>query len=163
MQQFGGEKRVLPVNWRTGMGRAGMTLIELLIVLLILSTLSAIGWKSLRRQRDAVALQEAANAVTRILNLGRAVAISRRETIRLQARTGEILLLSSDGATVARLRIGPGTELPVDSVRARPATIRFNSRGHAGAGSIYLWRRGTTVRLVCNFLGRVRREVLSGP
>jgi prepilin-type N-terminal cleavage/methylation domain-containing protein len=163
MQQFGGEKGVLPMNWRTGMRCAGMTLVELLIVLLILSTLSAIGWRSLLRQRDAVALQEAANAVTRVLNLGRAVAISRRETIRLQARTGEILLLTSDGTAVARLRIGPGTELPVDSVQVRPATIRFNSRGHAGAGSIYLWRRRTTVRLVCNFLGRVRREVLSGP
>jgi prepilin-type N-terminal cleavage/methylation domain-containing protein len=145
------------------MQRSGTTLIELLIVLLVLSTLSAIGWRGLRRYRDAAALQEAANAVTRVLNLGRTVAISRRETVGLRSQASELLLLSSDGSVIARLQIGPGTELPVDSVRVRPATIRFNSRGHAGAGSIYLWRRGTTVRLVCNFLGRVRREVLSGP
>ncbi len=145
------------------MQRSGMTLIELLIVLLLLSTVSAIGWHSLRRFRDAAALQEAANAVTRILNLGRAAAISRRETIGLRVGGGELLLISGDGAVIARLEIGPGAELPVDSVRVRPATIRFNSRGHAGAGSVYLWRRGVTVRLVCNFLGRVRREVLPGP
>jgi prepilin-type N-terminal cleavage/methylation domain-containing protein len=143
--------------------RAGTTLIELLIVLLIFSTISAIGWRGLRRFRDAAALQEASNAVTRVLNLGRAMAISRRETVGLRSQARELLLLSSDGSVIARLQIGPGTELPVDSVRVRPTTIRFNSRGHAGAGSIYLWRRGTTVRLVCNFLGRVRREVLSGP
>ena len=145
------------------MPRAGTTLIELLIVLLIFSTISAIGWRGLRRFRDAAALQEASNAVTRVLNLGRAMAISRRETVGLRSQASELLLLSSDGSVIARLQIGPGTELPVDSVRVRPTTIRFNSRGHAGAGSIYLWRRGTTVRLVCNFLGRVRREVLSGP
>lgn len=145
------------------MPRAGTTLIELLIVLLIFSTISAIGWRGLRRFRDAAALQEASNAVTRVLNLGRAMAISRRETVGLRSQARELLLLSSDGSVIARLQIGPGTELPVDSVRVRPTTIRFNSRGHAGAGSIYLWRRGTTVRLVCNFLGRVRREVLSGP
>ena len=145
------------------MPRAGTTLIELLIVLLIFSTISAIGWRGLRRFRDAAALQEASNAVTRVLNLGRAMAISRRETVGLRSQARELLLLSSDGSVIARLQIGPGTELPVDSVRVRPTMIRFNSRGHAGAGSIYLWRRGTTVRLVCNFLGRVRREVLSGP
>jgi prepilin-type N-terminal cleavage/methylation domain-containing protein len=145
------------------MRRAGMTLIELLIALVILSTLSAIGWRGLRRYRDAAALQEAANAVTRALNFGRNSAMARRETIRLRVGAGELLLLSPDGVPVFRLPIGPGTELPVDSVVVRPATIRFNSRGHAGAGSVYLWRHNVTVRLVCNFLGRVRREVLSKP
>ena len=162
MQRFG-ERQALSTNREARVRRSGMTLIELLIVLLLLSTVSAIGWKGLRSFRDAAALQDAANAVTRLLKLGHAVAIARRETIGLRAGTGELILVAGDGTVIARLEIGPGAELPVDSVRVRPSTIRFNSRGHAGAGSIYLWRRGVTVRLVCNFLGRVRREVLTGP
>ena len=145
------------------MRSAGTTLVELLIALAVILTLSALGWSGVQRYRAAAALQGAARAVTRQLALGRTLAVSRRETIRFREGTAEVLLLAADGTALSRLGVGRGTDLPVDSLRIRPGTIRFNARGHAGAGSVYLWRDGRGVRLVCNFLGRVRQEFISVP
>ncbi len=140
------------------MRQAGLTLIELLIALVVVVTLGALGWSGLHRMREVAALDGAARAVTRQLSLGRSLAVARREPIRLRAGAGHLGLFDSRGTRLAGLDIGPGGELPVDSLVLRPATIRFNARGHAGAGSVYLYRGGRGIRLVCNFLGRVRRE-----
>lgn len=145
------------------MARTGTTLIELLIALVIILTLSALGWNGMRRYRAAAALQGAARAVSRQLALGRSLAVSRRESVRFRQGADELLLLAADGSPLARLGVGRETDLRVDSVRVRPGTIRFNPRGHAGAGSVYLWRDGRGIRLVCNFLGRVRQELLPAP
>jgi prepilin-type N-terminal cleavage/methylation domain-containing protein len=143
------------------MRQAGYTLVELLIGLVLLGTILSLGWSGLRAVRDAAALEGAARSVTRQLMLGRSLAIARRAPIRLRAGPSDLGLYSVDGTRLASLSIGPAGELPVDSVDVRPATIRFNARGHAGAGSIYLWKGRRGVRLVCNFLGRVRRETIS--
>ncbi len=142
---------------------AGYTLLELLVVLVLLGTLSSLSWTALRRARDAAALEGAARSVSRQLAAGRNLAVARRETIRLQAGPADLGLYASDGTRISSLAVGPGEELPVDSVDIRPSTIRFNARGHAGAGSIYLWKGRRGIRLICNFLGRVRRESVSGP
>lgn len=145
------------------MPRTGTTLIELLIALVVILTVAALGWSGIRRHRAAAALQGAARAVSRQLALGRTLAVSRRESVRFRQGPDELLLLAADGSPLARLGVGRETDLRVDSVRIRPGTIRFNPRGHAGAGSVYLWRDGRGIRLVCNFLGRVRQEVLPAP
>ena len=144
------------------MRHAGYTLVELLIGLVLLSTILALGWSGLRRARDAAALEGAARSVMRQLTLGRNLAVARRETVRLRAGPTGIGLYAADGSLLSGLDVGPGGELPVDSVDVRPSTIRFNARGHAGAGSIYLWKGSHGIRLVCNFLGRVRREPVPG-
>ena len=143
--------------------RTGTTLIELLIALVVILTLSALGWNGMRRYRSAAALHGAARAVSGQLALGRTLAVSRREAVRFRQDAGELLLLAADGTPLARLGVGRDTDLRIDSVRVRPGTIRFNARGHAGAGSVYLWRDDRGLRLVCNFLGRVRREFLPAP
>jgi type II secretory pathway pseudopilin PulG len=140
-----------------------MSLIELLIALVVLATISALGWSGVRRYRSAAVLEGTARAVTSQLVLARSLAVSRRETIRLLVDDGFVQLLASDGTSLSSLATGRGTDLPVDSLRIRPRTIRFNARGHAGAGSVYMWLDGRGVRLVCNFLGRVRREAIPAP
>ncbi len=141
---------------------SGHTLLELLLVLVILGALAALGWGALQRARDVAALEGAARAVARELALAKNLAVSRRETIRLRGDVGGIGIFASDGTRLANLDIGRGGELPVDSVDIRPRILSFNARGHSGAGSIYLWRGTRGIRLVCNFLGRVRRESVSG-
>jgi prepilin-type N-terminal cleavage/methylation domain-containing protein len=141
--------------------QAGYTLVELLIGLVLLGTIFALGWSGLRHARDAAALEGAARSVTRQLTLGRNIAVARRETVRLRGGPTDLSLFATDGSRLSALHIGPGGELPVDSVDVRPSTIRFNARGHAGAGSIYLWKGRRGIRLICNFLGRVRRETVS--
>ncbi len=144
------------------MRQAGLTLVELLIALVLTATVSALSWTALRSARDAAALEGAARSVSRQLALGRNLAVARREPIRLRAGPTDLGLYASDGTRISSLEVGPGGELPVDSVEVRPSTIRFNARGHAGAGSIYLWKGRRGIRLICNFLGRVRRESVSG-
>jgi hypothetical protein len=71
-------------------------------------------------------------------------------------------LIDPSGRRLARVPVGPGSDLQMDSIRVRPPTLRFNSRGQAAPGSIYLYLGVRTVRIVSNFLGRLRVES-SGP
>jgi hypothetical protein len=59
-----------------------------------------------------------------------------------------------------RLALAGPDALPVDSLRVRPATLRFNARGQAAPGSVYLYRGRRSIRIVCNFLGRLRIEAV---
>jgi prepilin-type N-terminal cleavage/methylation domain-containing protein len=141
----------------------GFTLVELLIGLVILGFIMALGWSGLRSFRESASLEGAARGATRLLILGRGLAVARREPVHLRAVPHGLALTAPDGAQLAGLSVGPGAEFDVDSVRIRPSALRFNTRGQAAAGSVYLWKGDTGIRLVCNFLGRVRREVLSKP
>jgi hypothetical protein len=115
--------------------------------------------EGLRGFRSAATLHGAARAVRVQLGLARRLAVSRRETVRLRATAdGDIVLLSTSDSILAVAGVGTGGDLRLDSIRVRPSTMRFNARGQAAPGSIYLYRNARAVRLVCNFLGRVRQE-----
>ena len=60
------------------MRQAGYTLVELLIGLVLLSTMFALGWSGLRHAREAAALEGAARSVMRQLTLGINIAVAGR-------------------------------------------------------------------------------------
>ena len=135
----------------------GFTLPELLIVLTLLSTAAALGWSGVAIFRETAALRSAVRRVSAELTLARRLAVDRRETVRFGFASADVLALrTADGEELARLGVGPGGGLPVDSVRIAPKTLRFNARGQAAPGSVYLYRGRRYVRIVCNFLGRLR-------
>ena len=136
----------------------GLTLVELLIALVVTGTAASIAITSVVALRERTALNGASDAVTRQIALTRAIAVARRETVRLTRHPSGLAIVDAGDRTVATLGVGRDGDLAVDSVRVRPASLRFNARGQAGPGSIYLWRGNHGVRLVVNFLGRVRRE-----
>lgn len=136
----------------------GLTLVELLVALVVTGTVASIAVASMAALRERTALNGASDAVTRQIALTRAIAVARRETVRLTRHASGLAIVDARDRTVATLRVGRKEDLAVDSVRVRPASLRFNARGQAGPGSIYLWRGDRGVRLVVNFLGRVRRE-----
>jgi prepilin-type N-terminal cleavage/methylation domain-containing protein len=138
----------------------GLTLVELLVALVVTGTVSSIAIASVAALRERTALNGASDAVTRQIALTRSIAVARRETVRLTRRASGLAIVDARDRTVATLGVGRNEDLAVDSVRVRPASLRFNARGQAGPGSIYLWRGDRGVRLVVNFLGRVRRESL---
>lgn len=137
-----------------------MTLVELLIALVLTGTLASIGLFGIAGIRERAALNGASDAVARQLALTRALAVARRETVRLTRRGAGLAILDAEDRIVTTIGVGRTGDLAVDSVRVRPASIRFNARGQAGPGSVYLWRGDRGVRLIVNFLGRVRRETL---
>jgi len=134
----------------------GFTLPELLIALTLVSTLLATGWSGFRQLREASALRAAARQVASQLTLARRLAVDRRETIRFRAGAGEAALSAPDGRILVRIALRGADRLPVDSIRVRPSTLRFNPRGQAAPGSVYLYRGRRSIRIVCNFLGRLR-------
>jgi hypothetical protein len=132
----------------------------MLIVLTMLAMLTALGWSGLRSFREASALRAAARQVVAELSLARRLAVNRRETVRFAAASDDLALTAEDGAVLVRLALAGPDALPVDSLRVRPATLRFNARGQAAPGSVYLYRGRRSIRIVCNFLGRLRIEAV---
>jgi hypothetical protein len=132
----------------------------MLIVLTMLAMLTGLGWSGLRSFREASALRAAARQVVAELSLARRLAVNRRETVRFAAASDDLALTAEDGAVLVRLALAGPDALPVDSLRVRPATLRFNARGQAAPGSVYLYRGRRSIRIVCNFLGRLRIEAV---
>lgn len=136
----------------------GFTLPELLIVLTVMSILLAMSWSGLSAFREASALRAAARQVTAQLALARRLAVGRRETVRFTAAGNDLTLSAPDGTVLLRVGLEGPDPLPVDSLRVRPSSLRFNARGQAAPGSVYLYRGRRSIRIVCNFLGRLRVE-----
>jgi prepilin-type N-terminal cleavage/methylation domain-containing protein len=144
------------------LGPAGVTLPELLITLTVIGTLTTLGASGFRNLRDATSMRAATWSVRNHLVLARSLAIARREKIRIR-QSGDLVLLTLSGERVAAASVGPSSDVPVDSLRVRPSTLRFNSRGQAAPGSVYLYRGDRVVRVVSNFLGRLRIESYRAP
>jgi len=145
-------------------GAVGVTLPELLIALTIVGTLAALGASGFRSLRDATSMRAATWSVRNHLVMARSLAIARREKIRVRLGPhGDLTLLTASGDRVATAAVGPGGDVPVDSLRVRPSTLRFNARGQAAPGSVYLYRGDRVVRVVTNFLGRLRVEAYRAP
>lgn len=152
------------MRYRPLPGHAGLTLPELLITLTVLGTLAALGASGFRGLRDAVSMRAATWSVRNHLVLARSMAIARREKIRVRLDThGHLVLVDQAGETLISAAVGPAADVPVDSIRVRPRTLRFNARGQAAPGSVYLYRGDRVVRVVSNFLGRLRVEAYRTP
>ena len=136
----------------------GFTIVEVLIALMIVGTIATFGFSGFSELREAQALRSATWEVRQQLSFARRAAVSRRETVRFRHIGDQLVLQASDGRALMSIALSGVDRLPVDSVRIRPATFRFNARGQAAPGSVYLYRGKRSVRIVCNFLGRLRVE-----
>jgi prepilin-type N-terminal cleavage/methylation domain-containing protein len=136
--------------------RSGFTLPEISMVLVLVATVLGLGWSGLAEFREAAGLRSAARQVQAELSAARRFAVSRREPVRL-TRSGEALILTADDLTpLGGLELSGAERLDLDSLRLKPATLRFNARGQAAPGSVYLYKGDRSIRIVCNFLGRLR-------
>ncbi len=141
---------------------SGFTLLELMIALAIASLLLVVAGGGFRAYREAVSLDAAVRAVRVHLGRARATAVGRREVVRVRlSPDADLWLLDSEGEVLSTVPLGSSGPFVPDSVRLRPSTLRFNPRGQAAPASIYLYRGKRGVRLVSNFLGRVREERFS--
>lgn len=137
---------------------SGHSLIEITIALVVISVVAAIALPATSAV-DRWALTRAARLTERQLANARILAVARRDRIRLRVVGGGTLeSLDGAGTIVDRRVLAGGRPGLVDSVTIRPASIRFNPRGHGAAGSIYLYRNGRGIRVISNFVGRIRRH-----
>lgn len=139
----------------------GTTLFQLLVAMALLGialTGSISGVRSLARSAE---LAGASRLVRAHLAYARTVAIARREVVELMLTpSGELLLLDSRDSVVRRTPLLGADGFRLDSASLRPTTLRFNARGQAAPGSVFLHGGGSGVRLVMNFVGRIREEKL---
>lgn len=144
-------------------GREGFTLPELLIALALVG-LVAVAATAFRDHLRASALESAARAGRAALTRARTEAVYRGGRIRVRRERRdppELVLRDGDEALVARFRLGPVAGGGLDSAVLRRSTLSFNARGQAAPGSLYLYAADRGVRLVVNFVGRLRREDFS--
>jgi len=132
--------------------------VELLIGLVIFGTITAFGVSGYVSLREAQSLRSATREIRAQLSFARRAAVSRRETVRFRQINDQLVLLTPDGTAITSIALSGVDRLPVDSVQLRPATFRFNARGQAAPGSVYLFKGSRSIRIVCNFLGRLRVE-----
>lgn len=142
----------------------GFTLLELSIVLAASGVLAVVAVTGFRALADSTALAGAARTVHEHVIRARSTAIHRRERVRLRMTPAADLTITDDRDSVlASLPLARTGPFAIDSVRLRPGTLRFNSRGQAAPGSIYLYRAGRGARVIVNFLGRVRVQRFAIP
>jgi prepilin-type N-terminal cleavage/methylation domain-containing protein len=136
----------------------GFTLVEIAIVvgligLLLTTTLPA------TRMLDHWSISRAARITERHLAGVRLRAVAHRERLRVRVvAPGTLETVDATGAVVDRVELARADGRYVDSVRIRPRTLGFNTRGHGAAGSVYLYRGDRGIRVVSNFVGRLRRH-----
>jgi prepilin-type N-terminal cleavage/methylation domain-containing protein len=140
------------------MRAGGFTLLELLIVLSIAGITLGAGQPVISNLRDARMLRSATQVIRHQLSFARRSAVHGREKVRFRRSEDRLILETVTGEVRSSIALSGPDRLPVDSVQLRPSTFRFNARGQAAPGSVYLFRGRRSVRIVCNFLGRIRVE-----
>lgn len=137
----------------------GHSLPELLVALVVaalLGTVAVSGYRSLSRSWT---LSGAERVTVETAGRARLLAVAARATVRIRRGSApNRLSIEEPDGTVREIELAPRGPGGIDSLRVRPATLRFNSRGQAAPGSIYLYQGGRGSRIVVNFLGRVRTE-----
>lgn len=140
---------------------AGFTLVELLVVLALFGVVCAVGAGALWDLRRQLGLEAAARTGRAALVRARMEAVFRGATVRVRRERrhpAELVLRDDDGRVIDRFVLGPRSGAGPDSAALRRSTLSFNARGQAAPGSLYLYQGDRTIRLVVNFIGRVRRE-----
>lgn len=155
---MGSADRILPRRTASPRGTVGATLPEALFALLLIAILAgatAHGFEAL----DRLSLARSADLAHGHLQRARLEALARRERVVVRAGgSGRLLLLDAAGNRLADVDLASEGLLRLDSVRVRPPSIRYNARGQGSPGSVTLYRGRRGVRLVVNFIGRVRRH-----
>lgn len=137
--------------------RGGFTLLELTVVVAIVGLLVVASFEGFRSLTDSTAITGATRAVHQHVVRARSAAVYRRERVRLRLDGfSELTIRDGQDSVLHSLSLAKSGPFGIDSVRLRPATLRFNPRGQAAPGSIYLYRSKRGARVIVNFLGRVR-------
>lgn len=146
-----------------GAAETGFGLAQLLTALCVAGVLLAVLVPPLRSVMDSLSLERSADVAQVQLQRTRLLAVAHRDVLRLRLGPDHTLVVfdSRDRVLTVTPLAGDGF-VRLDSAELRPVTLRYNSRGHASPGSLYLYRGDRGVRLVSNFLGRVRRERIGG-
>ena len=135
-------------------GRNGFSLVEVAAALAV--TGLAATFIISRGPLDGFSLTRAARVAESQLALARLHAMATHAPTTVTLAGTRLEVSRRGGSLLSRVDLGRHALGRLDSVRLQPSTLRFNARGHGASGSVYLYRGERGIRLVSNFLGRVR-------
>lgn len=135
-------------------GRSGFSLVEVAVALAVTGLAAA--FIISREPLDRFSLTRAARVAESQLTLARLHAIATHAPTAVTLAGTRLEVSRHGGSLLSRVDLGGHALGRLDSVRLQPSTLRFNARGHGSPGSVYLYRGDRGIRLVSNFVGRVR-------
>lgn len=141
---------------RSDTRQRGFSLLEVAVALAIAGL--AATFVIPREPLDRFSLTRAARAAESQLALARLHAVASRTPTEVTLDGTQLAVSLRGGRLLSRVDLGRHGLGRLDSARVRPGILRFNARGHGSSGSVYLYRGRHGVRIVSNFVGRVRAE-----
>ncbi|WP_419163185.1 prepilin-type N-terminal cleavage/methylation domain-containing protein [Candidatus Palauibacter sp.] len=133
---------------------SGFSLVEMLVAICLAGTAAAVVMS--RGPLDRLGLSRAARVAESQLVLARLKAVATHAPTEVRLVGTRLEVARRGGRLLSRVELARHGLGRLDSARLRPSTLRFNARGHGSPGSLYLYRGRLGVRLVSNFVGRVR-------
>lgn len=138
-------------------GRRGFSIVEVVVAIAIAGLAAALVIPL--DPLDRFGLTRAARVAESQLALARLHAVAAHAPTEVTLVGTQLEVSLRGGRLLSRVDLGRHGLGRLDSVRMRPSSLRFNSRGHGSSGSVYLVRGRYGIRLVSNFVGRVRAEI----
>lgn len=138
----------------------GFSLTELVAALAVTAAVAAAALPALGTL-DRWSLARAASLAERHLMSARLGALSARRPLRVRLVGTSLETVDTAGRVTGKVALDGEGFRSLDSARLRPGTLRYNARGHGSAGSLYLYRGRRGVRVVSNFVGRIRSYAFS--
>lgn len=138
----------------------GFSLIELVTALAVAAVLAAATLPALGAL-ERWSLARGASLAERHLMSARLGALSGRERLRVRLIGTTLETVDPAGRVKGRVSLDGDGFRALDSARLHPATLRYNARGQGSAGSLYLYRGRRGIRVVSNFVGRIRSHPFS--
>jgi len=140
--------------------RAGFTLLELVIVILIFGTLSMASWPSVARIVTHSRVNQAARVVGHDLVVAGSAAARQRRPVRLALDAGNQSLTVSDrvtGTTLWQRSLGRDSEYGLDSVTFSATPIDLLPNGFTSSAlTVTVWARDYSRRVILSRAGWVR-------
>ena len=144
-------------------GGAGVTLLELTIVLGLAALILAIALPRLSGGLEGLRLRTASRQVAAVLRTARIQAVNERRTVgvTVDPRAGSVYVESGSGGTSRRYLVPSGMTLTILDASSRsrgdrPARIRFSPRGGSDGGFIGVGGAGRLIPIAIDpVTGRV--------
>lgn len=148
----------------TGLGEAGLTLVEILMAMVLLSIVMGVGFQGFRNFNQSTNVDRAARTIASDVTLTRSYAVQRRSTVELDADEGARSYVIRDvpaGEVLKRRSFSASTDLPLTllDVQTGDDSFAFNPRGLlAGASNVIidLGRFDNEKRIRINAMGRTQ-------